>query len=54
VRYPRGRVLGGCSSINGMIYSRGQRADYDGWRQAGMSAGPGTTPASPPTIRADR
>jgi choline dehydrogenase len=28
-------VLGGCSSINGMIYMRGQSADYDGWRQAG-------------------
>jgi choline dehydrogenase len=27
--YPRGRVLGGCSSINGMIYMRGQEADYD-------------------------
>jgi choline dehydrogenase-like flavoprotein len=35
LRYPRGRVLGGCSSINGMIYMRGQAADYDGWRQAG-------------------
>ncbi len=33
--YPRGRVLGGSSSINGMIYMRGQAADYDGWRQAG-------------------
>lgn len=33
--YPRGRVLGGCSSINGMIYIRGQAADYDGWRQMG-------------------
>jgi choline dehydrogenase len=33
--YPRGRVLGGCSSINGMIYMRGQARDYDGWRQAG-------------------
>lgn len=33
--YPRGRVLGGSSSINGMIYIRGQAADYDGWRQAG-------------------
>ena len=33
--YPRGKVLGGCSSINGMIYMRGQAADYDGWRQRG-------------------
>ena len=33
--YPRGRVLGGCSSINGMLYLRGQAADYDGWRQLG-------------------
>ena len=33
--YPRGRVLGGCSSINGMIYMRGQRGDYDGWVQQG-------------------
>ncbi|MGL5012263.1 MAG: GMC family oxidoreductase [Paracoccaceae bacterium] len=35
--YPRGRVLGGCSSINGMIYMRGQAADYDGWRQMGCT-----------------
>jgi choline dehydrogenase-like flavoprotein len=35
IAYPRGRVLGGSSSINGMIYIRGQSADYDGWRQAG-------------------
>jgi choline dehydrogenase-like flavoprotein len=35
LNYPRGRVIGGCSSINGMIYMRGQAADYDGWRQAG-------------------
>jgi choline dehydrogenase len=33
--YPRGKILGGCSSVNGMIYMRGQAADYDGWRQAG-------------------
>ena len=33
--YPRGRVLGGCSSINGMLYVRGQAADYDHWRQLG-------------------
>jgi choline dehydrogenase len=37
LKYPRGKVLGGCSSINGMIYMRGQAADYDGWRQAGNS-----------------
>jgi len=33
--YPRGRVLGGCTAINGMIYMRGQSADYDHWRQLG-------------------
>ncbi len=31
LRYPRGRVLGGCSSINGMIYMRGQARDFDAW-----------------------
>lgn len=34
---PRGRVLGGCSSVNGMIYMRGHSADYDGWRQMGCA-----------------
>lgn len=33
--YPRGKVLGGCSSINGMIYMRGQAGDYDGWAAQG-------------------
>ncbi len=35
LNYPRGKVLGGCSSINGMIYMRGQAGDYDGWAAQG-------------------
>ena len=37
LNYPRGKVLGGCSAINGMIYMRGQAADFDHWRQLGLA-----------------
>jgi choline dehydrogenase-like flavoprotein len=37
LRYPRGKVIGGSSAINAMIYMRGQAADYDGWRQRGLA-----------------
>ncbi len=39
IHSPRGRVLGGCSSINGMVYIRGQREDYDEWAQLPGCAG---------------
>ena len=36
LNYPRGKVVGGSSAINGMIYMLGQSADYDNWRQIGL------------------
>ena len=35
--YPRGKVIGGSSAINAMVYMRGQSADYDHWRQLGLT-----------------
>ncbi|HKV16440.1 MAG TPA: GMC family oxidoreductase N-terminal domain-containing protein [Reyranella sp.] len=37
LNYPRGKVIGGCSAINGMISMRGQAQDYDHWRQLGLA-----------------
>jgi choline dehydrogenase-like flavoprotein len=37
LNYPRGKVIGGSSAINAMIYMRGQAADYDGWRRMGLA-----------------
>src|SRR5690349_4248546 len=37
IAQPRGRVLGGCSSMNGMFWVKGSDLDYDGWRLPGWS-----------------
>ncbi|HUD93459.1 GMC family oxidoreductase [Sphingobium sp.] len=37
INFPRGKLLGGCSAINGGVYIRGQKADYDAWAEAGNS-----------------
>jgi choline dehydrogenase len=49
---PRGKTLGGSSSTNAMVYIRGNRADYDGWRDAGC-AGWGFDDLLPYFIRAE-
>ena len=51
--HPRGRVLGGSSSINGMVYIRGHAYDYDGWAENGAS-GWGYADVLPYFIRAER
>ncbi len=52
IYWPRGRVLGGSSSINGLIYVRGQPEDYDAWSAAG-SAGWGWRDVLPYFVRSE-
>lgn len=51
--WPRGKMLGGCSSMNAMIYIRGNRADYDGWRDAHGAEGWGYADVLPYFMRAE-
>ena len=51
--WPRMKALGGCSSMNAMIYIRGNRADYDGWRDAYGASGWGYDDVLPWFIRAE-
>ncbi|MDB5666395.1 choline dehydrogenase [Cypionkella sp.] len=51
--WPRGKVLGGSSSINGLLYVRGQPQDYDHWRQLG-NAGWGWDDVKPLFLRSER
>ncbi|RSM66690.1 choline dehydrogenase [Amycolatopsis sp. WAC 01376] len=51
--WPRGKTLGGCSSINAMIYIRGNRADYDGWRDGHGAEGWGFDDVLPYFKRAE-
>ncbi len=51
--WPRMKALGGCSSMNAMIYIRGNRADYDGWRDAHGATGWGYDDVLPYFVRAE-
>ena len=51
--WPRMKALGGCSSMNAMIYIRGNRADYDGWRDAHGATGWGYDDVLPYFIRSE-
>ncbi|WP_239476422.1 GMC family oxidoreductase [Nocardia arizonensis] len=51
--WPRMKALGGCSSMNAMIYIRGNRADYDGWRDEHGAAGWGYDDVLPYFVRAE-
>ena len=51
--WPRGRMIGGCSSLNAMIYIRGARADYDGWRDEHGAVGWGYADLLPYFKRAE-
>ncbi|MCI2424263.1 GMC family oxidoreductase N-terminal domain-containing protein [Saccharopolyspora sp. K220] len=52
--WPRGKTLGGSSSTNVMIYARGQREDYDGWRDEHGATGWGFKDVQPYFVRAER
>ena len=52
--WPRMKALGGCSSMNAMIYIRGNRLDYDGWRDAHGAVGWGYDDVLPYFVRAER
>lgn len=51
--WPRARMLGGCSSMNAMIYIRGNRADYDGWRDRHGATGWGYDDVLPYFVKAE-